>query len=204
VAVLAGLILAAILGVVALVRRRGSSLVASRSKPNGPTPIGVSVPDGPCPQYPLDGGGRGAFCHLQVASLSGEGLTRCRSRLIRVAEARNRIWADDPRFTAPLRLKWAHAHPTDTHAEYRDIDPDSPALLDVVYSLDRSPGRAQIMTLDSGPIGLPTELGPGAYRLTVRVEAAKCPAADFTFLLVVTEMWPGVTLSPYIGSPATA
>jgi hypothetical protein len=73
--------------------------------------------------------------------------------------------------------------------------------LDVLYSEEGVAGVASIVTLDRNPIGVPKELDPGAYRLTVECEADDAPSVDFTFLAIVTGLEFGVTLSDYIGPP---
>jgi hypothetical protein len=73
--------------------------------------------------------------------------------------------------------------------------------LDVVYTLERSPGRAFIVTLDAQPVGLPRELGPGVYLVTVRVLAEDRDPVDCTVMLGVFDAWQSVFLSAYAGGP---
>src|SRR5206468_2049481 len=98
-------------------------------------------------------------------------LRNCHTRLTRVRRATPSGWEQDDRFAAPIRLKWAHAGRDHPEVEYRDLQPGETALLDVVYTLERSPGRAYIETLDALPIGLPRDLTPSVYLVTVRALA---------------------------------
>lgn len=134
----------------------------SRSYPplDGP-PIDVFVPDRPCELYEHAAGGKCVYCHLKVAALAD--LRRCHARLVRVEQAINQQWVQDPRFSNPVRLKWATVGPDHPEAEYRDIRKGESALLDVLYTLERSPGRAFVETLDPKPIEPSRDLLPGIY-----------------------------------------
>ena len=139
---------------------------------------------------------------LEVRSLDpGVVLQGCRARLIKVERVADGAWVPDTRFTAQVRLKWAHADPKEPHAAARDIEADFPQLLDVVYTAELAPTRAFIMSLDAIPVGLPTFLEYGVYRLTIRFSAENSPAADYGVMLTFTA-WNAVALEPALGSTA--
>jgi hypothetical protein len=163
--------------------------------------IAVYVPDSPCERYRHTEGSDCIYCHLEVAALADEGLRRCHARLILVEQAVAKKWVRDPRFVASVRLKWASVGLDHPEVEYRDIRPGEPALLDVVYTLERSPGRAFIETLDAQSVERSRGLEPSAYLLTVRVIAEDRDPVDYTVLMGVTDLWQAVTMGPYIGPP---
>jgi hypothetical protein len=70
-----------------------------------------------------------------------------------------------------MRLKWSSVGLDHPEVEYRDIRPGERAQVDVVYTLEQSPGRAFIETLDARPVAPPGDLSPAIYLLTVRVVA---------------------------------
>jgi hypothetical protein len=183
-------------------------LVGRPSRPrldddDGPT-LAVALPDTPCVRLPLDSGRWVTYCHLEVSTLSGRTVKRAYARLVEVARARDGSpWQRDTRFTRRLRLKWARAAPEDAEAEYRDIEPNLPETLDIVWTSESSLGYAHIATVEPEPIGIPTVFEPGMYRLTVRVAAENSAAVDCTFILGVIQTDHGVvtTMSPYFGSP---
>jgi hypothetical protein len=196
------LLIAGISGVTAASRRQKPDAPASGEEPA----IAVYVPDMPCQRYHDSAGGDCIFCHLAVEAVSGQTLRRCHGRLIRVEQAIAQDWILNSRFAAPIRLKWAFAGLDHPEVEYRDIRPGEPTLLDVVYTLERSPGRAFIQTLDAQPTGLPRDLGPGQYLLTVRVIADDRDAVDYTVSVGVpdTPWWHSVSMGSYVGPPVAA
>ena len=161
--------------------------------------IAVYLPDTPCERYRDAGGGDTIWCHLVVEALSDQVLRRCHARLIGVEQAIERRWVRDSRFAAPIRLKWAFAGLDHPEVEYRDIRPGEPTLLDVVFTLERAPGRAFIAALDAQPIGLPRDLGPGVYLATVRVLADDHDPVDFTVMLTVSDAWQ-VSMGAHVGA----
>ncbi len=164
--------------------------------------IAVYVPDTPCETYPHAAGGASVYCHLEVAAIS-DVLRRCHARLIRVERAVAQKWVRDSRFATPARLKWASFGPEHPEAEYRDIRPGEPALLDVLYTLERSPGQAFIETLGARPVEPSRELETGAYLLTIRVIADGRDPVDHTLSVGVPDArwWKAVTMGSYIGPP---
>jgi hypothetical protein len=163
--------------------------------------MALYVPENPCERYNDAGGGQCVWAHMAVAAVSDQVLRRCHVRLVRVQQAVAGRWATDPRFAAPIRLKWAFAGLNHPDVEYRDIRPGEPALLDIVYTLERMPGRAYIESLDTQPIGLPRDLAPSVYLVTVRALAEERDPVDCTVMLGVQETWTGLTISVYNATP---
>ena len=195
-----------VLGVV-LLAAAVSGLISSRRKParslEGPA-IALHLPDRPCERYPHTGGGQCVYCHLAVKALSD--LRRCHARLIHLERAIDRQWVPDLRFAAPTRLKWANVGPEHPGAEYRDLAAGETALLDVVYTLERSPGHAFVETLDPSPIEPSRDLLPGQYLLTVRVAADGRAPVDYTVSVGVPEAawWSSVSMGQHVGPPVAA
>jgi hypothetical protein len=168
--------------------------------------MGVYLPDVPSTRHPLrDEHGRSlgrdaVYSHIAVSSRGGTTIHGCRVLLTRVDKAIAGEYVAQDSFTRTLRMKWAGEPFESEHAERLDIEPDRPRLLDVLYADQARPGIASIVTLDRNPDGVPKELDPGPYRMTVECRAEDAPPADFTFLAMVTEGF-GVSLSDYIGPP---
>jgi hypothetical protein len=105
-------------------------------------------------------------------------------------------------FVAPLRLKWAYATLDHPDVEYRDVRPGEPALVDVAFTLERTPDRAIIESLDPPANGIPRVLFPGIYLLAVRLFADQHEPLDETFLLGVPQGWAELTIqSLAVASP---
>jgi hypothetical protein len=149
--------------------------------------IALYLPDDPCTRHPVEQGHQVTYCHVAVKSLTGEKVRTCRAHLTRVARMENKEWKVDSRFTRPLRLKWAHFAFDDPQAEVNDVLPDFPNLVDVVYTDEANPATAHIVTLDTGPIGIPKAFGPGIYQLTIRVSPDDSPSAVLTVRLHLVE-----------------
>jgi hypothetical protein len=164
--------------------------------------IGVYIPDPPCRIFGDGMGGQLKYCHLEVASLVDAPLERCHARLILLEYVENGQYVEHPYFIGTLRLKWAAVGPDHPEIEFRNVEPDRPELLDLVYTSSGNPKTTRVETLDKRNTAVVTELLPGNYRLTVRVSADGRPHAYFICLVMVTGSWPGAAVvSPYVGPP---